>query len=529
MPEVRRVVAARRLVRALARVELGVLRARRCAALVLALAALASSGASSTTQAPASPAPYTVLSREGRRPLPARVINGQEMVALDDLAGLFEISYKEDALAGGLTVTVRGRTIVLSAAQPLVSVGGRVISLPAPPARDGRTWYVPIDFVSRALAPLLGTPLELRKPSRLIIVGGVRMPRVAGRVEPLGSLARLTLDIAPATPHTVAREGSRLVIRFEADALDAALPASTAPELIQAVRPGESPASIAVDLGPRFGTYRASDVPSDRGAGRLVIDVLAAATEQQPPQQQQPPPAGPEAPPVLDLAPAGGVRTVVIDPGHGGNEHGSRGRGGALEKDVTLAVARRLKSALETRLGVRAILTRDGDSAVGLEQRAAVANNNKADVFVSLHANASVRAVASGAEIFYLSLEEYGDRARRIAKSSSETLPVVGGGMRDIEVIPWQLAQAHYIEQSEILARALQDSFRERIPLSARGVQQAPLRVLVGANMPAVLIEMGFLTNPGQEQQLTSAGHQDTLALAIVDAIVRFRDQGGRR
>ncbi len=492
---------------------------------MLALAALAPSGAT-FTQAPASPAPYTLLSREGRRPLPARVINGQEMFALEDLARLFELSFKEDALAGGLTVTVRGRTIVLAAGQPLASVGGRVISLPAPPARDGRTWYVPVDFVSRALAPLLGTALELRKPSRLILVGGFRMPRVAGRVEPLGSNARLTLDIAPVTPHTVVHEGNRLLIRFEADALDAALPSSTVTDLIQAVRPGDSPTVIAVELGPRFRSFRASDVPADRGAGRLVIDVLAPATDSPP---QTPPPTGPETPPLLDLAPTGALRIVVVDPGHGGDEHGARGRGGALEKDVTLAVARRLKASLETRLGVRAILTREGDAAIGLEQRAAVANNNKADVFLSLHANASVRPIASGAEIFYLSLDEYGDRARRVAEGSSETLPVVGGGMRDIEVIPWQLAQARYIEQSAVLARALEASFAGRVALSARGVQQAPFRVLIGANMPAVLVEMGFLTNPGQEQQLTSGAYQDTLVQAMVDALVRFRDQGGRR
>jgi N-acetylmuramoyl-L-alanine amidase len=419
---------------------------------------------------------------------------------------------------------VRGQTIVLSAGQGLASVGGRVISLPAAPVRDGRTWYVPVDFLSRAVAPLLGTPLELRKPSRLIIVGPFRMPRIAGRVEPLGSLARLTLDIAPATPHTVTHEGTRLVIRFDAEALDASLPASTAPDFIQAVRPGDAAAAIAVDLGPRFGSFRASDVPADRGAGRLVIDVLAPATE---PQPAQPPP--PDAPPLLEIAPAGGVRTVVIDPGHGGAEPGSKGPSGSLEKDITLAVARRLKASLETRLGVRAILTRDSDETVGLEQRAAVANNNKADVFLSLHANASVRPVASGAEIFYLSLEEYGDRAQRIAKGSSETLPVVGGGVRDIEVIPWEMAQARYIPQSAALAEAVEASFRDRVPLSARALQQAPFRVLVGANMPAVLIEMGFLSNPEQEKQLSSSGYQDTLVQALVDAIVRFRDQGGRR
>jgi N-acetylmuramoyl-L-alanine amidase len=499
----------------------------RCAVILLALVALAPSGPTPTVQAPTSAAPYTVVSKEGRRPLPARTFNGQEMFALDDLVRIFDISYKEDTVAGGLTVTVRGQTIVLSSAQGLASVGGRVISLPAPPARDGRTWHVPVDFVSRALAPLLGSPLELRKPARLIIAGGFRMPRIAGRVEPLGSLARLTLDIAPATPHAVTHEGNRLLIRFDADGLDATLPASTAPDFIQGVRPGELPAVIAVDLGPRFGSFRATDIPADRGAGRLVIDVIAPPTD---PQQPQPtPPPGQETPPLLDLAPAGGVRTVVIDPGHGGDEHGSKGPAGTLEKDVTLVVARRLKASLETRLGVRAILTREGDEAVGLEQRAAVANNNKADVFVSLHANASVRPVASGAEIFYLSLEEYGDRARRIAKGSSEALPVVGGGVRDIEVIPWEMAQARYIDQSAALAQAVEASFRDRVPLSARGVQQAPFRVLVGANMPAVLIEMGFLTNPGQEQQLTSGAYQETLVHSLVEAIVRFRDQGGRR
>ena len=478
-------------------------------------------------QTPSSAAPYTVLSREGRRPLPARTINGQEMFALDDLARLFELTVKEDALAGGLTVSVRGQTIVLSSAQGLASIGGRLISLPAPPAREGRSWFVPVDFVSRALAPLLGTPLELRKPSRLILLGGIRMPRVAGRIEPLGSLARLTLEIAPATPHTVVQEGSRLLVRFEADALDAALPAAqAAPDFIQGVRPAESPAAIAVDLGPRFGTFRATDLPPERGVGRLVIDVIAPADPQQP---AAPPPPPPDAPPLLDLAPPDSFRTVVIDPGHGGSEQGARGRDGLLEKDLTLSVARRLKASLEARLGVRVILTRDGDQNVGLEQRAAIANNNKADLFLSLHANASVRPVASGAEIFYLSLDEYGDRAKQIARSSSETLPVVGGGIRDIELIPWEMAQARYIGASASLAGAIELAFRDRVTVSARAVQQAPLRVLVGANMPAVLLEMGFLTNPDQEKLLASDGFQSTIAQALVDAVVQFRDQRSQR
>jgi len=469
-----------------------------------------------------------VLTKEGRRTLPTRTISGQDMFSLDDLAKLFELTVREDTLAGGLTVNTKGQTIVLTAGQGLASVGGRLVSLPAPPVRDGRTWFVPVDFVSRALAPAAGTRLELRKPSRLILSGDVRVPRVAGSLEPLGALARLTLDVSPSTPHTVAQDGNRLLIKFEAEAIDATLPATTAPEIVQGLRLGDGPV-VVIDLGPRFASYKASDMPGDRGAVRIVVEVIAQTTSATPAPGTAAPgtpvtPPTTEPPSLLDLAPAGGLRTVVIDAGHGGEEEGAKGPNGTLEKNVTLSVSRRLKAALEARLGVRVVLTRDGDETVGLDERAAVANNNKADVFISLHANASVRSSASGAEVFYLSLAEYGEEALRVARGESEALPVFGGGTRDIEVILWEMAQARYIEQSAVLAQLVESSLRERVVMSPRAIQQAPFRVLVGANMPAVLIEMGFITNPDQERLLTSETFQGSLVQAVVDSLTRYRD-----
>jgi N-acetylmuramoyl-L-alanine amidase len=468
-------------------------------------------------------APYTVLSREGRRPLPARSLGGQEMFALDDLVPLFDLDVREDALAGGLTVTAKGQTIVLTQGQGLASVGGRLISLPAAPVRDGGRWYVPVDFLPRALSPASGTRIELRKPSRLVLVGDIRVPRVAGTLDALGAMTRVTLDVAPATPHAITQESGRLTVRFEANALDATLPSAPAGDLVSAIRPGEGPATVVIDLGPTFGSYKATDQAGDRGAARIVIDVLASTSTEAP---AAPPPAAAPAdpPPLLDLPPAGALRTIVIDAGHGGDEEGASGPQGTLEKAVTLSVARRLKSALESRLGVRVILTRDGDQTVALDERAALANNNKADLFVSLHANASVRASAAGAEVFYLSLDEYGDQAQRVARGESEALPVFGGGARDIEVILWEMAQARYIEESALLARQIEASLRERVPMSPRAIQQAPFRVLVGANMPAVLVEMGFITNPEQEKQLVSESFQGAIVQALVDSIIRYRD-----
>ncbi len=303
--------------------------------------------------------------------------------------------------------------------------------------------------------------------------------------------------------------------------LDAALPATTSPDLVANVRPGETAATIAIDFGPRFASFRTTDTPGDRGSARLVIDVLAQTTEAPP---QQPTPPLPEAPPLIDLAPSGTLRAIVIDAGHGGEEDGARGPSGALEKQITLNVARKLKASLEGRLGLRVILTRDADTTVGLDERAALANNNKADLFVSLHANASPRPGTTGAEVFYLSLDEYGDAAERVAHADSDLLPVFGGGNRDIELILWDMAQARYIKESASLAQTIEASLRQRVPMSARAIQQAPFRVLVGANMPAVLVEMGFITNPGQEKQLQSDEFQNLIVQSLVESITRFRD-----
>jgi N-acetylmuramoyl-L-alanine amidase len=174
------------------------------------------------------------------------------------------------------------------------------------------------------------------------------------------------------------------------------------------------------------------------------------------------------------------------------------------------------------------ILTRDADRSVGLDERAALANNNKADLFISLHANASVRPSMSGAEVFYLSLEEYGEEGQRVAHGDNEMLPVFGGGSRDIEVTLWEMAQARYIERSAALAQAVESGLREQVPMSPRPIQQAPFRVLVGANMPAILVEMAFLSNPQQERTAPTDAFQNAIVQGLVTGIVRFRDGATR-
>jgi N-acetylmuramoyl-L-alanine amidase len=462
--------------------------------------------------------PLTLLSRDARRSLPVALVGNQEFVALDDLAGAFQLAVREEA--GAVTVSYRGQTIVLTPNQALASVPGRLVSLPAPLTRSGNRWLVPLEFINRALALVYEVRLDLRRQARLVVIGDLRVPRITVAVETSPNTSRFTFDINPATPNAISQETGRLVVRFEADALDVALPPAAAQGLVQSMRVID-PSSISIDLGPRYASFRASTQSVSNGA-RLTLDVLAAAVETSNPPPPAAPPSDPPASPELPVLgqPASAIRTVVIDPGHGGDDVGARGEGGTVEKDLTLAVARRVKAAVEARLGLRVLLTRDDDRSIPLDDRIALANNNKADVFLSLHANASLVPAASGAIIYFAAFDE-GNQTQTTLKP--ERVPVFGGGSRDIELVLWDFAQIRHIDQSAELSRILEETLRERGTLDVRPIERAPFRVLESANMPAVLVEMGFLTNAAQEKTLSGAAFQNAFAQGVLDAIIRFR------
>src|SRR5215204_4029096 len=132
------------------------------------------------------PAPLTLIARDGRRAVPTVMLSGQELIALDDVTSLFQVTVAEDAATGGVTVTYRGRTIVLSAEQSIASVNGRIVALPGPMQRAGRRVMVPVEFLSRALGPIYDRRIDLRRASRLLIVGDMNVPRVVARIDAVG-------------------------------------------------------------------------------------------------------------------------------------------------------------------------------------------------------------------------------------------------------------------------------------------------------------------------------------------------------
>ncbi len=240
--------------------------------------------------------PITVLSREGRRTLPTVEVQNHQMVGLDDLANLFQLQIRDDAAARAVTATYKNQTIVLTPDQSLVSASGRLVSLPVPMVRRSNRWLVPVEFINRALAPVYDTPLDFRPASRLLVAGDLRVPRVTAQYDESPNVLRVTFEITPRLAATVTQEQNRLLVRIEADALDASLPPPASPQgLLTGIRVADA-ATIQLDLGPRFNSFRASP-PVSRGAAAVVtVEIVAAVDTTAAPSAPGAAPNAPDAP-----------------------------------------------------------------------------------------------------------------------------------------------------------------------------------------------------------------------------------------
>jgi len=215
---------------------------------------------------------------------------------------------------------------------------------------------------------------------------------------------------------------------------------------------------------------------------------------------------------------------IVLDPGHGGSDPGTQGVDGVFEKDVTLAIAKRLKRRLEDGLHAQVLLTRESDVSRSLAQRTAFANVNSADIFVSIHANADASGELRGIETYTLNNTD--ERATmRLAKM--ENGPGVHTGRGDLSFILSDMVQSGKEEDSIALAQHLHSSMlarlRARYPdVRNLGVKKGPFYVLVGAYMPCVLVETSFLSHPTEGRRLASPAYQDDIAEGLYRGMADF-------
>lgn len=215
---------------------------------------------------------------------------------------------------------------------------------------------------------------------------------------------------------------------------------------------------------------------------------------------------------------------IVLDPGHGGEDFGAVGLSGVLEKDLVLAIAFELERKLTEELGAVVRLTRRGDIFVPLAERTNMANDFEADLFISLHVNASPHGKASGFEVYYL--DNAGDQAsRKLAERENASMRFeAGGGMNDLQFMLSDLIQSAKMDDSVLLAHSVQDAVVEHLKprwnkVKDLGVKKAPFYVLVGAHMPCILVEMFFVNNPYDGNNLLQPDFRKEMARGIFNGI----------
>jgi N-acetylmuramoyl-L-alanine amidase len=274
---------------------------------------------------------------------------------------------------------------------------------------------------------------------------------------------------------------------------------------------------VVVDI-KSFDNYK---IFSLKNPFRVVIDVWGARDAGAAPSAQPPVKSGDLPSSALAKQFALGVRRIVIDPGHGGKDFGAPGYiKGVHEKDIVLQIGKRLARKIRSELGCEVIMTRDRDRYLTLEERTAIANTQNADLFISIHTNAARGKSAYGIETFFLNLAT-DDEAIMVAARENATSRK---NISDLETILTDLMQNTKINESSRLAVNVQTSLYQHLKpryqhIKSKGVKQAPFYVLLGAEMPAILVETSFISNPRECRRLTDPAYQDHLSDGIIRGI----------
>jgi N-acetylmuramoyl-L-alanine amidase len=368
----------------------------------------------------------------------------------------------------------------------------------------------------------------------------------ATRLWPSPEYSRITLELSDpvAHKHFALADPARLVLDLEgveaAQLADIAGKLSADDPYIASLRVGSPKAGVArlvvglkTDVKPQVFALK----PMGDYGHRLVLDLYPGSVEAVERQlrdaiekAEQRPRAKDTAGPDKQAQDYKRLVTVVIDPGHGGEDPGAIGATGAREKDVTLAISRLLKSHMDKADNLRAVLTRDGDYFIPLHERVRKARAQRADLFVSIHADAFLKPTARGSSVFALSEGGATSAAAKWLAAKENSADLIGGvnlGGKDpyLRQTLLDLSQTAQIADSLKLGRAVLDQLGGINTLHKAQVEQAGFAVLKAPDIPSILVETAFISNPEEEKKLTDESYQDKMAAALVTGIKSYFDR----
>jgi len=453
---------------------------------------------------------FPIYFPDGKLLVKADVMNRTVYLPVREILGQMNVPYTDSVSLETLTIRSGTNRLVVTKNSGLISYNDQIILLPNPILREDNRWLVPVEFLTMGLSRLTGTEFRYRPGTSRVFAGGVEAPELEMNAQTLGPITRLTLRCAVPIKLDVKRDDPlKPILAIDRTPVDPPRERFDHKDrLLRSVAFDDSDGSskIVLDITRDVGDLRVTAADNNRV---YFVDLLRKGdTVTQVPGLADPG-TGTAAKAEFSAADRK-VRVIVIDPGHGGTDTGAKSSI-TTEKDLMLTIGRRLRTALQMRLGATVLLTRDSDTALDNEARSAVANNNQANLLISLHTGMSVDKAASGSSIFIMK-EDFGDKS------------VVASTSRDQLFLPWYLGYRIHRRASAAAANILRDQLTKGIPDWTFSVRTAPLAILSSATMPSVLIEIGNLNNASSTQMLVDAAFQTRLVNTLVDGIQRFSE-----
>jgi N-acetylmuramoyl-L-alanine amidase len=479
-----------------------------------------------TPEPPPQPTPAEMPSTPATISIAGRDVAGAALVssagplfALGPLAPLLGGELRSGPAGAGWVLRTGDVETVIGAGRAVATVGRSIVQLSQPVVGGAVGPWVPLDLLRRSFGEALHWDLQWDGTARRLVATPQqrRIVPVEWSVVHMQGLTTLVLQFPEVPRVQIQDRPERVEVALLGDqvAAPARPPEAIADPLVKALRFADDRIVLEVAPGAVVEHYQQQE------PFRIVFDIyqrVAAAPGTTTPRPPQRP-------------------TIVIDPGHGGVETGAIGPSGTHEKELTLLLAQGLARELARRLPVDVELTRDEDAELPLDTRAAIANQRRAKLFISIHLNSSVGAGATGAETYFLSLEASDARAAAAARAENtpdSVMPLApaqpgsapAASVAGLDLILWDLAQSQHLAESQRFAALVQEELNTALGLRNRGVKQAPFRVLMGAAMPAVLVELGFISNPEEEKKLLTPEYRQQLVEALVRAVSRYEAQG---
>jgi len=453
---------------------------------------------------------FPVYFPDGKIVVKADVMNRTVYLPIREIISHLGMPYTDSVALETLTIRSGSNQLVVTKNSGLISFNGQIVLLPTSILREDNRWLAPVEFFTMGLSRMTTAEFRYRPGTTRMFVGNIDAPELEMNAQTLGPITRLTLRCAMPINLDLKRDETKAVLALSRSPVDPSRERiDHRDRLLRSVAFDDSDGEpkIVLDI-----TRDVSDVritPADNNRIYFVDLIRAGEPVSAAPAPAPEPATAAAAAPKPDAVPDRHVRVIVIDPGHGGMDTGVKTPGGS-EKDLTLALSRRLRTALQMRLGATVLLTRDSDIALDNEARSAVANNNQANLFISFHLGYSPNKVDATSSIFIMK-EGFGEA---FSQTSS----------RDQLFLPWYLGYRTHRQGSAVAAAIFQEELVKGIPGWKFPIRTAPLAVLSSAAMPSLVFELGNLNNSVNAQTLVDAGFQTRLVNSLVNAIQRFSE-----